>query len=67
MRYLVNFKITREGWSEIVDEAKDTQEAKEIALDWLITRINNDPKHLISYDNVMEIKPYPTNKEIKNR
>jgi len=56
-KYIVQFHLNRDKWSEIV-ETNDPETAKETARQWLLNRIDNDPKSLITLTNVHEIKTY---------
>jgi len=56
-KYIVRFHLNRDKWSEIVD-AVDKESARDTARQWLLNRIDNDPKSLITMCDIHEIQTY---------
>lgn len=56
-KYIVRFHLNRDKWSEIVD-AVDKDSARDTARQWLLNRIDNDPKSLITMCDIHEIQTY---------
>ena len=56
-KYIVRFHLNQDKWSEIVD-AVDKDSARDTARQWLLNRIDNDPKSLITMCDIHEIQTY---------